>query len=278
MINTVFGTKVSQIQTWNQAGVRMPITVIKTTPMTVTQIKNTPEDGYQAIQVGFGIKKWQRINLPLQGHLTKSVKEKKNGASNKKDLAPRFLREIHVREPQKFNLGDTIDAAQVLKAGDLINATGISRGRGFAGVVKRWGFKGGPRTHGQSDRERAPGSIGQGTDPGRVHKGKKMPGHYGAASVTVRNLTVVRIDQKTGEIWLKGQVPGARNSLVLLKKIGENPKFTGLFDPTKVKKTAKTTKKVKQATDDQEKAVKQPKLKPKQTTKKLENNQKTDSK
>lgn len=230
MLDTFFGTKLHQTQVWDQAGVRLPVTIIKTAPMKVTQVKTNKQDGYQAIQVGFGSKKWQLINRPIAGHIKKSNSKDKKGAKASKSLAPRFLREIRIDDDQQINPGDTFSISDVLKSGDKVNATSISHGKGFAGVVKRYGFAGGPRTHGQSDRERAPGSIGQGTDPGRVHKGKKMPGHMGAAQVTVRNLTVVRVDDQKGELWLKGQVPGAY-SVVRLKKVGKDKKFPGLLDP-----------------------------------------------
>lgn len=262
MIDTVFGTKLHLTQAWDKAGSRMPITVIKSTPMKVTQVKKDKKDGYQAIQIGFGAKKWQRLTNPLQGHLKKSSKDNDAGANKENNMAPRFLREIKIEKIDEVSLGDSIKVSDVLKPGDQVQVTGISKGRGFAGVIKRWGFHGGPRTHGQSDRQRAPGSIGQGTDPGRVHKGKKMPGHYGAAQVTVRNLTVVQIDEQAGEIWLTGQVPGARNSLVRVKKTGQSKKFSGLFDPKadkiKITKSKKKSKKEK----DQEK----PQAEDKQTT------------
>jgi len=207
MINTIFGTKSHLTQTWNKAGVRMPVTVINTYPMQISQIKDDKKDGYQAIQICFKDKKWSRINKPLKGHLKKTAKLK-TGAKTKQ--APSLFREIKVKEIEKYKVGDVLNPADILKQKDTINAQAISKGRGFTGVVKRYGFKGGPRTHGQSDRQRAPGSIGQGTDPGRVHKGKKMPGHHGAATVTVRNLKVIKVDSEKQELWLKGQVPGAK--------------------------------------------------------------------
>jgi len=218
MINTIFGTKHSQKQVWNKAGLSIPVTIIKTTPMTITQVKTQKTDGYQAIQVVFGPqKKWRKFSKPIKGHLKKS-NIKPSGAKTQKK-APSFLREIRVKNADEHKLGDTIDSTQILKKGDTVNATGTSHGRGFAGVIKRWGFAGGPRTHGQSDRARATGSIGQGTDPGRVHKGKKMPGHYGAKTATVRNLSVFKVDPENQELWVKGQVPGSRNTLIKLKKI-----------------------------------------------------------
>lgn len=218
MLETIFGTKLDTTQTWTQNGHRLAITKVKVTPMVVTQIKQQAKEGYQAIQVGFGNKKFSRLTRQLQGHLKKSIKD----AGEPK--APRFLREAKADQAETMTLGQTVTAGDVLKIGDMVNVTGKSRGRGFSGVVKRWGFHGGPKTHGQSDRHRAPGSIGQGTTPGRIFKGKKMAGHYGNTQMTVRNLTVVKIDPDHEEVWLTGQVPGSKNSLVTIRKVGENKK------------------------------------------------------
>ena len=219
MIDTVFATKTAQSQAWTKEGIRVPVTRVKFTPMIITQIKSLDKDGYQAIQVGFGEKIWKKVSRQLQGHLKTS-----NPNAGKESTAPRFLREIRVGNLETLNPGVEIQPSTVLKLGDIVNVTGVTRGRGFAGVVKRWGFHGAPKTHGQSDRERAPGSIGQGTTPGRVYKGKKMAGHMGNAQVTVRNLTVLAIDSQNQEIWLKGLIPGTRNTQVTISKIGhKNP-------------------------------------------------------
>lgn len=214
MLNTVFGTKAYQDQTWTKSGLRLPVTIINTYPMTVMQIKTDKTDGYQAIQVSFGEKKLKNINKPIRGHLKKA----------KPNLAPRFLREIRTKKAPDFKLGDTFQPTDILKTGDLVKVTGTSKGKGFTGVVKRWGFKGGQRTHGQSDRQRAPGSIGQGTDPGRVHKGKKMPGRAGGQTVTVKNLKVIKVDPEAKQIWISGQVPGPRNSLLTITKASQEDK------------------------------------------------------
>lgn len=125
--------------------------------------------------------------------------------------------------------GADVTPSRMLVAGDLVQATGISKGKGFAGVVKRWGFSGGPKTHGQSDRHRAPGSIGQGTSPGRVHKGKKMAGRMGRERVTIKNLTVLGVDDEKRSLFLSGPVPGSRGSRLLIKKTGENKRFEPLM-------------------------------------------------
>jgi large subunit ribosomal protein L3 len=161
--------------------------------MTVTQIKDEEKDGYLALQVDLG-------------------KQKK---------------EIKLTQTAENAVGDAIPVDQVFQLGDIIQVTGVSKGRGFAGVMKRWGFKGGPKTHGQSDRWRAAGSIGQGTSPGRVHKGKKMAGHYGVETITVRNLQVVNILPEANQIWISGPVPGSTNGLVEIK-VTKEAKFEGL--------------------------------------------------
>lgn len=215
MIDTVFATKFDIAQAWTKAGIRVPVTKVKYTPMTITQIKDTNKDGYQAIQVGFGAKKWVKVTRQLQGHLKKTIKD-----ASAKSPAPRFLREIRVDSVESLKAGQHVLAPEVLQPGDIVNVSGISKGRGFSGVVKRWGFHGGPRTHGQSDRERAPGSIGQGTTPGRIYKGKKMAGHFGNTQMTSRNLTVLALDPDNQEIWLSGQIPGSKNGVVIIHKIG----------------------------------------------------------
>ena len=134
---------------------------------------------------------------------------------------PRFLREVRLDSEPEFKVGDIISVSDVFKKGDVIAITGTSKGKGFAGVVKRWGFHGGPRTHGQSDRERAPGSIGQGTTPGRVLKGKKMAGRMGGDRVTVKNLIVVDVDKEAGLIAVSGPVPGVPGGLLIIKKLAE---------------------------------------------------------
>ena len=189
-VNTVWGTKLAQEQAWTKSGIRLVVTLVRTLPMTVTQVKTDDKDGYQAIQVGFGGKK-------------REIREANEG----------------------MKAGEVIEVATVLQPGDLVKVTGKSQGKGFAGVVKRWGFKGGPKTHGQSDRLRAPGSIGQGTDPGRVHKGKKMAGRMGGDQVTVRNLTVVRVDPEKQEVWVSGVVPGNKGGGIAITKTGTAKNF-----------------------------------------------------
>jgi len=235
MLNTFFGIKLDVSQTFDKKGSRHVVSHIKVNPLTITQIKSQDKDGYLSIQCAIANKSQKSLNKPLKNHL--------KGAKLTK--APLFLREIKFDDKMEFKSGDQIKAADIFKSGDKIKVTGISKGRGFAGVIKRWGFHGGPRTHGQSDRERAPGSIGQGTDPGRVWKGKKMPGHFGTDTKTIRNLQVITIDEAKNILTIAGTIPGARNSLVKITKIGTFKKPIKLFSEEKSKKEAKESKESK---------------------------------
>jgi large subunit ribosomal protein L3 len=179
-------------------------------PCVVTQVQTPEKDGYWAVQLGFGERKIKNVTKALQGHLKGAIKDKK---------APRFLREVRMPEDPGLKVGDEVILTDVFKVGDYVAVVGTSKGKGFQGVVKRWGFAGGPRTHGQSDRERAPGSIGQTTTPGRVFKGKKMAGRMGGDRVTIKNLQVISMDPEKGEIELSGAVPGSTGSLVILKRL-----------------------------------------------------------
>lgn len=193
MINSFFGFKKDQVQAFNQKGRRVVVSRILALPLKIRRSKSEKRDGYQALVVEV-IKDQKK-------------KEKKN-----------LLREIRLGKPAEFKPGGQIKLTDVFKTGDQVQVQGITKGRGFAGVMKRWGFKGGPRTHGQSDRKRAPGSIGQRTDPGRVWKGKKMPGRMGSRAKTIKGLTVYKIDEKKQELWLKGLVPGAEGGLIKISK------------------------------------------------------------
>lgn len=220
MLKAILGIKGETSQRFTQDGTRIPVTRIKAGPCYVVYIMRKEKNGYDAIQLGWGEKKMTKVSKPLQGHL--------RGAKLKG--APRFLQEIRLEKPtDKLKVGDQIKIADVFQPGDEVKVTGWSKGKGFTGVVKRWGFKGGPRTHGQSDRERAPGSIGQGTDPGRVWKGKKMPGRAGGNKVTVKGLMVVAIDEKNDELLIKGLVPGAINGFLTVTKTGKVKRFVSLL-------------------------------------------------
>jgi len=204
MISSFFGLKLDTAQIFNDKGNRLVVTNIKAEPLTITQIKNNNKDGYWAIQTAIGFKPKKSLTKPLKIHL--------KGAKLKQ--APLHLREIRLNKKPDLKVGDQLTIDKIFKINDQIKVTGLSKGRGFAGVIKRWGFHGGPRTHGQSDRERSPGSIGQRSDPGRVWKGKKMPGHYGHATKTVSGLKVINIDKDKNILQVFGTVPGSRKTLL----------------------------------------------------------------
>lgn len=202
MITGILGKKVGMTQVFQDDGAVVGVTAIEAGPCTVTQIKTKAKEGYDAVQLGFGQAK--RLNRPQRGHLKK--------------LGPyRHLREFRVEDASKIQLGDGVDVG-IFHPGDLVDVIGTSKGRGFAGVVKRHHFAGGPKSHGQSDRHRAPGSIGAGTDPGRVIKGLKMAGHMGDERVTVQKLQVVKADPERNLLLVRGAVPGARNGLLIVRK------------------------------------------------------------
>jgi large subunit ribosomal protein L3 len=210
MLNTLLGTKVRMSQAFIE-GTRIPVTKVAVGPCVVTHIKTKDTDGYWAVQLGYGEKKIKNITKPLKGHL--------KGAIDKEKSAPRFIKEVKTDEKPEFKKGDLIKITDVFKKGDVVSVTGVSKGKGFAGVVKRWSFAGGPKTHGQSDRWRAPGSIGQGTTPGRVRKGKKMPGRMGGDTIYVKNLIVADVDSQKGELAVSGPVPGIPGGLLVVKKL-----------------------------------------------------------
>ena len=189
-------------QRFSEDGTLHAVTVIQAGPCTVVQVKTSEKDGYQAVQIGFD--KAKRLNKPKQGHL--------------KNLGEfRHLREVISKDPSGIEEGATIDVS-IFEAGEKVDVIGKSKGKGFAGVVKRYHFAGGPKTHGQSDRHRAPGSVGAGTTPGRVTKGFKMAGHMGNERVTSQNLVVMETDPERNLLLLRGAVPGPQNGLVLIKK------------------------------------------------------------
>lgn len=200
MIEGLLGRKIGTIQVFDKGGRLRGATVIEAGPCLISQVKTPEKDGYRAVQLGFGTAK--RRNKPMRGHL------KRLG-----DL--RHLREFRVDDPSQHHAGERV-GVEIFQEGDRVDITGISKGRGFQGVVKRYGFHGGPRTHGQSDRHRAPGSIGAG-GPGRVFKGMRMAGHMGAERVTVLNLEVLESNPARGMLIVAGAVPGARNVLLQIR-------------------------------------------------------------
>ncbi len=201
MVNGLIGRKIGITQIF-RGGEAVAVTAIEAGPCFVTQIKTKTKEGYDAVQLGFG--KAKRLNSPEKGHL-RGIGEFK------------YLREFRVDGDTFLQLGEKVDV-NLFKIGDLVDVTGLSKGRGFAGVVKRHHFAGGPRTHGQSDRHRAPGSIGATTFPGRVLKGTRMAGHMGNTRVTVRNLEVVSVQPSRNLLLVKGGIPGAPKGLLLIKK------------------------------------------------------------
>ena len=198
----ILGKKIGMTQVYDDTGQAVPVTVLEVGPCHVTQVKTKERDGYAAIQLGFG--ETQHLNRPLRGHL--------------RDLPLlRHLREIRTDDAEEYHVGQVIDASSFVP-GDEVDVRGTSKGRGFAGVVRRYGFRGGPKTRGQSDRHRAPGSIGAGSAPGHVVKGKRMPGHMGNARVTVQGLEVISVNPERNLLLVKGAVPGPKHGLVLLRK------------------------------------------------------------
>src|SRR5512136_104412 len=208
MFQGIIGRKVGMTQLFQENGETVAVSVIQAGPSVVTQVKSHDKDGYDAIQVGFVESKVKQSQLssPEKGHL--------QGLEN-----VRYLREFRADDISSIKRGDKVDVG-FLKQGDLVNVIGLSKGRGFAGVVKRHHFSGGPKTHGQTDRHRAPGSIGATTFPGRVLKGKRMAGHMGNARVTARNLAVVQADPERNLLLVKGAVPGPNGQLLLIEKAG----------------------------------------------------------
>jgi large subunit ribosomal protein L3 len=194
----LIGKKLGMTQLFDDKGIVHAVTVVAAGPVVVTQVKTSAKEGYDAVQVAYGEKK--RSNKPMRGHL------KKLG-----DFA--MLREFKLLGDGEYAIGDKV-GLELFNEGDLVDVTGTSRGRGFSGGVRRWGFHGGPKTHGQSDRHRAPGSIGSGTTPGRVLKGQKMAGRLGNAQVTAKNLKVLAKDEDKGLLLIAGAVPGAANGTV----------------------------------------------------------------
>jgi len=200
-IESIIGKKIGMTQLFDEKGEVHGVTVVEAGPCTVVQVKSAESDGYAALQLGFGAAK--RVNQPMKGHL--------------KGLGDfRYLREVRVDDPSQWKTGQKV-GAELFEAGDQVDVTGVSKGRGFAGGVRRWGFRGGPRTHGQSDRLRAPGSIGPGNSPGHVVKGLHMAGHMGDARITVRNLRVIESDPAKGILFIEGAVPGGKNGILRIR-------------------------------------------------------------
>lgn len=200
-MKAIIGQKKEMTQVFNEDGKVVPVTIIDVNEVYMIGKKNEEKDGYQAIILGKGKKK--NANKPELG------KYKKLG------FVPNFIKEIRDTESE-LEENAKIDPT-LFENGEIISVTGDTKGKGFQGVVKRWGFHGGPKTHGQSDRWRAPGSIGSGTTPGRVYKGKKMAGRMGGNQITIKNLEIVLVDTENGLIGIKGSIPGNKGSYIIIK-------------------------------------------------------------
>ena len=204
MKKAIIGKKIGMTQIFDENGKVVPVTVLEAGPCTVTQIKTEENDGYASVQFGFGFVKENKVNKPMKGHFDKSEVE-----------AKRYLREFRFDNIQDFNLGDEIKV-DVFESGEKIDVTGVSKGKGFQGVIKRHGQSRGPMAHG-SKYHRRPGSMGASSNPSRVFKGKKLPGRMGGVQTTVQNLEVVKVDAERNILLVRGAVPGPKGGLLIVK-------------------------------------------------------------
>ena len=220
-MNTLLGIKKGMTSTYDARHRRVGATVLEVKPNVITQVKlKHGKDGYDAVQLVYGYKK--------------SAKKPQTGLVKKLNIEGinRWFKEVKTNDTKEKKPGQKIDLAQVFSFGDALKVTGVSKGKGFQGGIRRHGFAGGPKTHGQSDRHRAPGSIGAGTTPGRVYKGKRMAGHMGVQTVSVSNLEVISVDQQNNLIIVKGAIPGHSGALVTITKLG---KIKGYISPPEEK-------------------------------------------
>ena len=200
----MLGKKIGMTQIFLDDGKMVPVTVIEAGPCVVTQVKEREKDGYEAVQIGYQEVKKENVNKPIEGHFKKAK------------VAPqKYLAELLLANGENYELGQVL-TVESFTVGERADVTGVSKGKGFQGVVKRWGFKGGPKSHG-SHFQRAPGSVGASATPSRVVKGKKMPGQMGNARVSVQNLEVVQVDSDKNLLFLKGAVPGSKGGLLMIK-------------------------------------------------------------
>ena len=204
MKKAILATKVGMTQIFNDEGVLVPVTVLQAGPCVVTQVKTEENDGYKAVQVGFVDKREKLVNKPVKGHFDKA------GVSYK-----RFVREFRFENSEEYNVKDEIKA-DIFAAGDKVDATAISKGKGFQSTIKRYNASRGPMGHG-SKSHRVVGSMGSSAYPSRVKKGKRMPGHMGSANVTIQNLEIVRADAEKNLLLIKGAVPGPKGSVLVIK-------------------------------------------------------------
>jgi len=206
MMRGLIGKKVGMTQVYDEQGIMTPVTVVSAGPCVVTQVKTKANDGYEAIQVGYGDRKKKHLTKPLEGHFARAKVEPK-----------RILAEFDVFPDFEYKLGQEFTVS-LFKPGEYVDVSGISKGRGFAGVIKRHNFSTQPKTHGTKNTYRHPGSIGQASDPSRVFKGMKMAGHYGNAKITLPNVEIMKVDKENNQLLLKGPVPGARNGIIYIVK------------------------------------------------------------
>jgi len=204
MATTILGRKLGMTQVWGEGDRLLPVTVIEAGPCFVSQVKTDGRDGYRAVQLAFGEARANKTNKPMKGHFDKAGIEPK-----------RYIREVRLEDGETFKVGDSV-TVEAFEPGAKVHVSGTSKGKGFQGTIKRHNFRGGPGGHG-SHFHREPGSIGQCATPSRVFKGKKMDGHMGDETVTVRNLEVVRIDAEQNLILIKGAVPGGKNGLLTIR-------------------------------------------------------------
>ena len=202
----LIGKKIGMTRIFDDEGAAVPVTVVEAGPCPVLQIKSAETDGYTAVQLGFGAQKDKRASKAEKGHAAKAGVE----------VAPRLVREFELSDGDEYEIGQAI-TVEVFDPGDSVRVTGTTKGKGFQGVVKRYGFAGRPASHGHP-MSRTPGSIGPGTDPSRVIKGKKLPGRMGGVRATLPNAKVVRVDLERNLLFIKGGVPGSRNSYLLIQK------------------------------------------------------------
>ncbi len=212
----LLGRKLGMAQVFGENGIVTPVTIIEAGPCYVTQLKTKDTDGYTAVQIGFSEVKEKRLSKGQQGHLG-LLKKGKGRKKGQNIPALRYLREFRTKDVAEHAVGQTLTVEQ-FEVGERVDVTGKTKGKGFAGVVKRYGFGGGIKTHGQSDRWRAPGSIGGTSGTARVFKGKRMPGRMGNDGYTAQNLEVMRVDAERNLLAVKGSVPGAKGALVVIRK------------------------------------------------------------
>jgi large subunit ribosomal protein L3 len=206
-VKAILGRKIGMTQVFNDSGEAVPVTVIEAGPCYVAQVKTSDRDGYEAVQLGFDEVKPRKLSGGERGHLARTGSP-----------PVRHLREFRVRKRDAEVVEGQRILVDVFEVGDRVDVVGTSKGRGFAGVVKRYGFGGGPKTHGQSDRQRAPGSVGSTTTPGRVFKGKRMPGRMGGARVSAQDLRVELVDPERNLLAVRGSVPGTKGGLLMVKQ------------------------------------------------------------